>query len=115
MRKKQQTAWSTVLQLDAHHAELSFYTTASTLPAPSSSLALQHVDIHLARQGLGIETVNHLHTGSGIPGQHQSVDTIAIQQSIHDAAVPERVETAMFAIDIRPEPRNSQNDFELML
>ena len=89
MRKKQQTAWSTVLQLDAHHAELSFYTTASTLPAPSSSLALQHVDIHLARQGLGIKTVNHLHTGSGIPGQHQSVDAIAIQQAIHDAAVPE--------------------------
>lgn len=45
MRKKQQTAWSTVLQLDAHHAELSFYTTASTLPAPSPSLPLQHVDV----------------------------------------------------------------------
>ena len=62
------------------------------LPRPRSALALQLRDGHLTHEWRCVEPIDHLWAGTGVPRQFQRVDTSPIEQSEHDAAVPEAVD-----------------------
>jgi hypothetical protein len=64
-----------------------------------AALALQHVDVHLATEWVGIDAINHLHTGTSITCQCQSVDAIAKYQAVHNGCVPKTLQGALFATD----------------
>jgi len=67
-------------------------TSTSPLPRPGSALALKLRDGHLTHQGCCVEPIDHLWAGTGVPRQFQRVDAGPIEQSEHDAAVPEAVD-----------------------
>lgn len=63
-----------------------------------ASVGLDHVDVLLSGQLARVEALDHLYGCAGIAGKRQQVDLVAIEQSEHDAGMPQAVDRAGFAL-----------------
>jgi len=64
------------------------------LPWPRPALGLKLLYGHLAHERCGVEPIDHLWAGSGVPRKFQRVDAGPIEQPEHDRAVAQAVDRA---------------------
>ena len=78
-------------------------------PAP----ALQEPHIHLARQGAGVEALNHVFGGACVARQGEHVNALTIEQPKRERCVAQRIEGAALAVRIgEGQFGAAQNPFE---
>ena len=56
----------------------------------------------LTRELGGVETINHVGTGSGVACQGDHVHALTIHESIHDAGMPQAVQGARCTVHTLP-------------
>ena len=56
-----------------------YRSSTSPLPRPRSALGLELCDGHLTHQGRGVEPIDHLWAGPGVPRQLECVDAGAVE------------------------------------
>ena len=74
----------------------------------SDPAALKLLDIHLRRQVLGVEPIDHLGRCTSVSSQGYQVHLIAFRQAEHDAGMAQAIERAALAIGIGFELGNGQ-------
>ena len=63
-----------------------------------TSLAMQQGNVHLGRQGAGIELINHFDRGSGVASQGQQVNIAPKNQPKGDGRVTQAVQGSVCAV-----------------